>query len=670
MKHLLFFILFSCSFLGKAQQTSDIDFKKAIVDLNTIDAENKSVNGSVIYSFDVLKTVDSFYLDTRNSSFSKVLLNNKVVKYRVKEDRFWVLSTLKPSMENTLEFSFYSRPKKALYVINSESEEQHQIWTQGQGQYTSNWLPSIDDTNDKIEFDICVTYKNNFEVIANGKLIKKESTATHTTWQYDMKQPMSSYLVALAIGKYNKIEELSASKIPLRYYYYPKDSLKVESTYRYSKQMFDFLETEIGVAYPWQNYKQVPVKDFLYAGMENTGTTIFSDAFVVDSTAFKDRNYVNINAHELAHQWFGNLVTATKSKHHWLQEGFATYYALLAERDVFGEDFYFWRLHEYAQELLEQEQAGEGTALLDPKASSVTFYKKGAWVLEMLREKVGEKAFKDAVKKYLNTFQFKNVETDYFFKILEQTSNQDLSAFKLKWLESADLPITEMTNHLINQSESIATFFKYDCYAEPDSCKKLLLTSEAVELKSKIIPQLKGDIPAFLWSETDLKVRQAIAKSFTVVPLELKTQYETFLEDNSYATKEVALYTLWVNFPESRLLYLEKTANINGFNDKNIRLLWLVLALNTEGVANNDRIDYYAELIEYTSPNFDFNVRQNALSYLQSLDGFNDTAIKNVILATTHHNWRFKKSAKSILKSLSENEKYKDIITNLEQEKP
>ncbi|TYB77317.1 M1 family metallopeptidase [Bizionia saleffrena] len=670
MKHLLFFILFSCSFLGKAQQTSGIDFKKAIVDLNTIDAENKSVNGSVIYSFDVLKTVDSFYLDTRNSSFSKVLLNNKVVKYRVKEDRFWVLSTLKPSMENTLEFSFYSRPKKALYVINSESEEQHQIWTQGQGQYTSNWLPSIDDTNDKIEFDICVTYKNNFEVIANGKLIKKESTATHTTWQYDMKQPMSSYLVALAIGKYNKIEELSASKIPLRYYYYPKDSLKVESTYRYSKQMFDFLETEIGVAYPWQNYKQVPVKDFLYAGMENTGTTIFSDAFVVDSTAFKDRNYVNINAHELAHQWFGNLVTATKSKHHWLQEGFATYYALLAERDVFGEDFYFWRLHEYAQELLEQEQAGEGTPLLDPKASSVTFYKKGAWVLEMLREKVGEKAFKDAVKKYLNTFQFKNVETDYFFKILEQTSNQDLSAFKLKWLESADLPITEMTNHLINQSESIATFFKYDCYAEPDSCKKFLLTSEAVELKSKIIPQLKGDIPAFLWSETDLKVRQAIAKSFTVVPLELKTQYETFLEDNSYATKEVALYTLWVNFPESRLLYLEKTANINGFNDKNIRLLWLVLALNTEGVANNDRIDYYAELIEYTSPNFDFNVRQNALSYLQSLDGFNDTAIKNLILATTHHNWRFKKLAKSILKSLSENEKYKDIITNLEQEKP
>ena len=132
----------------------------------------------------------------------------------------------------------------------------------------------------------------------------------------------------------------------------------------------------------------------------------------------------------------------------------------------------------------------------------------------------------------------------------------------------------------------------------------------------------------------------------------------------------MALYNLWVNFPESRLKYLEETANSDGFSDKNIKLLWLVLALNTQGVANNDRIDYYAELVEYTGPKFDFNVRQNAMSYLQSLDGFNEAAIKNVILATKHHNWRFKKFAKNILKSLTDNKKYKNIITNLQQEKP
>ena len=96
----------------------------------------------------------------------------------------------------------------------------------------------------------------------------------------------------------------------------------------------DELKKEIGVKYPWGNYKQVPVRDFLYAGMENTSATTFSSRYVVDAVGFNDRKYTNVNAHELAHQWFGDLVTAESSKHHWLQEGFATYYALFG--DVFG----------------------------------------------------------------------------------------------------------------------------------------------------------------------------------------------------------------------------------------------------------------------------------------------------------------------------------------------
>src|SRR5690606_3646485 len=227
-----------------------------------------------------------------------------------------------PSKNKELSISFESSPTKALYFV--EKGEESQVWTQGQGKYTSNWLPSFDDMNEKIEFDLSIAYDKDYEVVANGKLVNIEEHESTKTWHYNMDMPMSSYLVVLVVGKFNKQTLSSESGIPIELYYCPEDSLKVEPTYRYTKQMFDFLEKEIGYKYPWQVYKQVPVHDFLYAGMENTSCTIFSDAFVVDEAGFNDRNYVNVNAHELAHQWFGDLVTAKSGEHHWLQEGFAT----------------------------------------------------------------------------------------------------------------------------------------------------------------------------------------------------------------------------------------------------------------------------------------------------------------------------------------------------------
>ena len=173
--------------------------------------------------------------------------------------------------------------------------------------------------------------------------------------------------------------------------------------------------------------------------MENTSLTIFSDSFVVDSIGFVDKNYVNVNAHELAHQWFGNLVTAKSGEHHWLQEGFATYYALLAEKEIFGDDYFYWKLYQSALQL-QALNDGKGESLLNPKASSLTFYQKGAWALHVLRTKVGEKSFKNAVQRYMNTYKFKSAETNDFIKIVEAESGQNLNAFVKIWLEAPQLP--------------------------------------------------------------------------------------------------------------------------------------------------------------------------------------------------------------------------------------
>src|SRR5699024_7328723 len=142
-------------------------------------------------------------------------------------------------------------------------------------------------------------------------------------WHYQMQHPMSSYLVAVAVGQYKYRMTTSTSGVPIKLYYEPQYAQNAPWTYRYAKRIFDFLESEIGIPYPWANYKLIPVRNFLYAGMENTTATIFAESFMTDSIGFIDRNFVNVNAHELAHQWFGNSVTEVSSASHWLQEGFA-----------------------------------------------------------------------------------------------------------------------------------------------------------------------------------------------------------------------------------------------------------------------------------------------------------------------------------------------------------
>ncbi|TDU40393.1 aminopeptidase N [Gelidibacter sediminis] len=645
-----------------AQQTELVDFENIKADIEFVTPG--VVSGDVSVRFKVLKNTDSVYLDAVRMEFHDLNIRNVLTEklqkpeYHVDDRRIVFLQQFTKGESYEVQFSYTAKPDKALYVVND------QIWTQGQGKYTSNWLPSLDDVNDKIEFDLTVTHALGYSVLANGVLMAKDTLAGHRVkWRFNMEAPMSSYLVALAIADYNVKTEISESGVPLEYYYYPEDSFKVEATYRYSKQMFDFLETEIGVAYPWKVYKQAPVKDFLYSGMENTTLTIFSDAFMVDATGFNDKNYVNVNAHELAHQWFGNLVTATSGEHHWLQEGFATYYALLAEREVFGEAYYFWQLHDYAQQLLAQENAGESTSLLNPKSSSLTFYQKGCWALHILREQVGDESFGTAVKNYLLKHMFKTVETSDFIAEVEFVSGQDLTDFVQVWLKDVMLPQDAMVQSL-KKSAMIQEYLEVNCENHPDKCQDYLVSDISDKAKIKILSH-DNYVVKLEDFNNNIEVRQAIAKKMSTIPLAFKTAYESLLQDASYVTKEVALYNLWVNFPEERAKYLQQTKDIYGFNDYNVKLLWLALHLNTLEYQPDAKREVFEELKSYTNPQFGFELRMNAFTYLKLLNGYDEMSLGNLLQATKHHHWRFQKFAKGLLKALKDNTVYEAIIYKL-----
>lgn len=646
-------------------QKSKVDFLSINAQLH-LNPTEKSVGGNMQVKFKVLEPQDSVFLDAKNMNFSSLKVNNQEVQFKSTSQHLIILQTFKKGNYN-LSFSYEAQPKQTLYFIDIEDD--FQIWTQGQGKYTSHWLPSIDDVNDKIIFKISVVYDAKFEVISNGILKKKNKIIkeSKTNWDYEMYKPMSSYLVMLAIGTFDSKTEKTKSGTPLEYYLSIRDKNHFSPTYRYTQEIFDFFETQLGIKYPWGIYRQVPVRDFLYAGMENTTSTIFSQDFVVDSIGFHDKTYINVNAHELAHQWFGNLITAKSGEHHWLQEGFATYFALLAEQKLFGDDHFYWELYEMA-ERIQKAAADDKTPMLSKDASSLTYYQKGAWALFDLHQQIGNKKFQKAIKNYLKKYAYHTVETRDFLKEIQKVAKFDIQEFEEKWLTSTTFPIQDALVQ-IKKNKAMETYFDLIEKNEvPFLDKKeylinLFQTNPNNFIQEEICYQLNGvpfeDAKVLIkmaFNTKNWKERQALARSLSEFPEEFLSEYETFLEDPSYITREIALGTLWSKFPEKRPKYLEKSKHWMGFQDRNLRILWLTLALITVDYENQKKVDFYDELLSYASSKFDSNTRMNAFNNLLYINPNDTNIFKNLIEATTHHKWQFTLFARNRIKELFKSE--------------
>lgn len=666
---LLFLLLFTA--ISFAQQTAKVDFIKCYAAVFP-DMQAKKIEGNVTYEFKVLSAIDSIRIDAQNMAFSDVKINGKSVRFR-NSNKALVLFEGFVKGKNKLKFTYQAFPKQTMY-FNAGVQ---QIWTQGQGKYTSHWFPSFDDVNEKVVFNMNISYDKHFNVLANGVLKDVFPDKEQKIWKYAMQKPMSSYLLAMVIGDFRNKVIASKSGVPLQFFIQPKDTAKFESTYSYSKEIFDYLEKEIGFNYPWQIYKQIPVEDFLYAGMENTSCTIFAQDFVVDAIGFNDRNYVNVNAHELAHQWFGDLVTAKSGKHHWLQEGFATYYALLAEREVFGEDYFYHQLYRTSLQLKNAAKT-DTIPVMHEKASSLSFYQKGAWALHTIREAIGPKLFQKAVKTYLKKYQFKNVETDDFLAEIKKVAPTfDTEKFKKTWLEDYRFPM-EQANTLLKKNAFIQTLFETQQLRKKsldDNRQKfatLLQSDVFYPVKTEILYQLK-DVPfpnkkellILAMQTNDIKVRQAVAEFTEEIPAEFKVHYETLLDDKSYETREIAFMNLWKNFPESRTDYLAKAQNWTGGNDKGLRILFLTFSILSAAQDHADQSNYYNELVDYTTPKYESSVRQNAIVNMLSINNKDTAVLKSLVNATTHHKWQFSKFGRDKIRQLLKEDNYRVLLESM-----
>lgn len=671
-KTILFLFLFPCSVL--AQQLQKVDFLQADADIKFDIAERK-VLGKVTYTFEVKENIDTIALDAKKMKFTSAILNEASTPY-VNDQKKIKLYKGYQKGKNTLTLEYETVPSQTLYFMGNGLELQ--LWTQGQGKYTSYWLPSFDDYNEKLIFNTSVTFDNDYQVVANGTLVQKTKNGTKTKWSYQMSEPMSSYLVMLAVGKYQVFTEKSKSNIALESYIRPQDASKQKYTYAHNKKIFDFLEQEIGVPYPWKIYRNIPVEDFLYSGMENTTSTIFSQDFVVDEIGANDHTYFTVNAHEMAHQWFGDLITAQSNRDHWLQEGFATYYALLAQREVFGENAYFWQLYQMAENIQKESTQVKNTVVLSEGATTLTYYDKGAWALFALNTQIGSENFRKAVQNYLQKYAYQNVTTAQFLdEVAAVTSAFNKNQFEEVWLKSATFPIKEAL-FLLKNSPLIAQYTSLiDLQKKPFAQKKtellnLLKTSTFEQVQQEVIYQLH-EVPyeeakefySFVQESKNVKLRQALVQIIKEIPADYDKAYASFLQDPSYLTREIVLKNIWYQKENSRAEVLEQTKNWVGFNDKNLRITWLMLALATKDYQDDKKAHWYIELQNFSTSKYNSQVRQNAIQAMWFLNKYDSNVLPQLVNALVHPRNQFKKFGRDAIRELSKKKEFKDYFVNL-----
>ncbi|MBM3847827.1 MAG: hypothetical protein FJ405_16275, partial [Verrucomicrobia bacterium] len=247
----------------------------------------------------------------------------------------------------------------------------------------------------------------------------------------------------LAAGKLKSIEGRYRD-IPMAFHAPASQIQQATNSFAGTEDMMGFFEEEIGVPYPWDKYDQVAVSDYHWGGMENTSMTILNERTLYPDGFESLRSSESLVAHELAHQWFGDLVTCKDWSHLWLNEGFATYYDALWHEKRYGRDMFLYVMHQNAEGVINAQNDLTPIVHRGFKSAEEQFsfraYPKGSWILHMLRHQLGKDLFRQIVKTYLERHRFGVVETEDLVRIIEELSGRSFDAFFDQYVYHAQQP--------------------------------------------------------------------------------------------------------------------------------------------------------------------------------------------------------------------------------------
>lgn len=366
----------------------------------------------------------------------------------------------------TLQVAYHARPRLGLYFVRPDEaypDKPWQIWSQGEMEENSHWFPCYDYPNDRMTTELIVTVPDSQMAISNGELLEirwneNEGTATYH-WRENI--PHVTYLISVVVGRFVEVRD-EWDGIPVLYYVESRDSNKVERSFARTPDMIDFYSEVIGIRYPYEKYAQTTITDFMWGGMENVSATTLKRETLHDERAGLDISSDGLVAHELAHQWWGDLLTTKNWNHIWLNEAFATYFeALYVEYDK-GQREFILELGKNRQTYFKEDAYQYRRPIVtnryeDPEEMFDSHsYEKGALVLHMLRNLLGDELWWKAIRHYARTHAGQTVETNDFKQAIEDATGRSLEWFFDQWVYRGGHPEYEVSWEWDRRRQAVA----------------------------------------------------------------------------------------------------------------------------------------------------------------------------------------------------------------------
>lgn len=434
----------------RAPRSFDVVHYKLVL---AFDEAQKRVSGTAHISFAPLHgSIDSITLNAVRMDIREVLSRDSMTLRTASTDSSLTIhlrQPLAPAETSVVSVSYSCTPELGMYFIRPDSSDmtrRHQIWTQGEETENRHWFPCYDAPDDKATSEIIATVREEYSLLSNGALVNvTHDPDRHTrTFHWKQHKPHSSYLIMLAAGEYAVMQD-SAGSIPLFHYVYPEDLLHAPRSFSKTPQIMEFFQHLTGYSYPWEKYSHIIVDQFMWGGMENTSAVTLNELYIYDDRAGLDGSAVDVVAHELAHQWAGDLITCRDWSHLWLNEGFASYFEMLYKQHNLGEDEFQMELYASSEAVRNAEQSLGRKPLVARNGHAVNLYQKGAWVLRMLSRFLGEDRFISALQHYFRTYEFQSIGTADFHSSVEESSGEDLDWFFNQWTYGTGHPELTVT---------------------------------------------------------------------------------------------------------------------------------------------------------------------------------------------------------------------------------